>query len=48
MAATVKRRRYARVMGFMRLGRTRYYALPLNRVTPTAGQLLPMMPQKDE
>jgi hypothetical protein len=38
--ATVKLRRYARQMGFVRLGRTPYYALPLNHVTPTAEELL--------
>jgi hypothetical protein len=27
-------------MGFERLGRTPYYALPLNQVTPTAAELL--------
>ncbi|AWM35745.1 hypothetical protein GobsT_65620 [Gemmata obscuriglobus] len=39
-AATVRLRRYYRRMGFSRLGRTPYYALPLNRVTPTATELL--------
>ncbi|AMV23979.1 hypothetical protein VT84_06260 [Gemmata sp. SH-PL17] len=38
--ATVRLRRYYRRMGFRRLGRTRYYALPLNQVTPTAHDLL--------
>jgi hypothetical protein len=46
--ATVKLRRYARLMGFVRLGRTNYYALPVNHVTPTADELLRMMPQKGE
>jgi hypothetical protein len=27
-------------MGFRRLGRTPYYALPLNQVTPDAAELL--------
>ena len=39
-AAAVKLRRYYRRMGFERLGRTPYYALPLNLVTPTAAELL--------
>ena len=38
--ATVKLRRYARTMGFVRLGRSPYYALPLNQVTPSAEELL--------
>ncbi|QDU21709.1 hypothetical protein [Urbifossiella limnaea] len=38
--AVVSLRRYFRRMGFARLGRTRYYALPLNLVTPTAAELL--------
>jgi hypothetical protein len=38
--ATVKLRRYARQMGFVRLGKTSYYALPMNRVTPSAADLL--------
>ena len=38
--AVVKLRRYYRRMGFDRLGRTGYYALPLNQVTPTAAELL--------
>jgi GNAT superfamily N-acetyltransferase len=33
-------RRYYRRMGFRRLGRTPYYALPLNQVTPTAEEIL--------
>lgn len=33
-------RRYYRRMGFERLGRTPYYVLPLNQVTPTAAELL--------
>lgn len=39
-AAVVSLRRYFRRMGFERLGRTRYYVLPLNQVTPTAEELL--------
>jgi hypothetical protein len=39
-AAVVKLRRYFRRMGFRRLGRSPYYALPLNQVTPTAKELL--------
>ena len=39
-AATVRVRRYFRRMGFERLGRTPYYALPLNQVVPTAKELL--------
>ncbi|MDY3553043.1 hypothetical protein R5W24_002133 [Gemmata sp. JC717] len=42
-AATVRLRRYYRRMGFSRLGRTPYYALPLNQVTPTATELLEPM-----
>jgi hypothetical protein len=38
--AVVRLRGYFRRMGFVRLGRTRYYALPLNLVTPTAAELL--------
>ena len=38
--ATVRLRRYFRRMGFRRLGRSPYYALPMNRVTPTAEELL--------
>lgn len=38
--ATIKLRRYFRRMGFRRLGRTPYYALPLNQVTPSAAELL--------
>ncbi len=38
--AAVKLRRYFRGMGFERLGRTPYYALPLSGRTPTAGELL--------
>ena len=38
--ATVKLRGYFRQMGFARLGRTPYYALPLNQVTPDAAELL--------
>ena len=36
----IKLRRHYRTMGFQRLGRTGYYALPLNLVTPTASELL--------
>src|SRR5262249_40256605 len=39
-ANVVKLRRYFRTMGFRRLRRTWYYLLPLNRVTPTATELL--------
>ncbi|MDB5313895.1 MAG: hypothetical protein JWO38_8097 [Gemmataceae bacterium] len=39
-AAAVRLRGYYRRMGFRRLGRTPYYALPLNQVTPNAGELL--------
>ncbi len=39
-AAAVKLRRYFRGMGFERLGRSWYYALPMNMVTPTATELL--------
>lgn len=38
--AAVKLRRYFRRMGFERLGRTPYYALPLNQMTPTAAEIL--------
>jgi hypothetical protein len=38
--AAVKLRQYFRRMGFARLGRTPYYALPLNQVTPSAEGLL--------
>jgi hypothetical protein len=38
--AAVKLRHYFRRMGFRRLGRTPYYALPLNRATPSATDLL--------
>jgi hypothetical protein len=38
--ATVKLRRYARQMGFSRVGKTWFYALPMNQVTPTAEELL--------
>jgi hypothetical protein len=36
----VRLRRYFRTMGFRRLGRSAYYALPLNQVTPGASELL--------
>jgi hypothetical protein len=39
-AAVVTLRRYFRGMGFERLGRSRYYALPLNLMTPGAKELL--------
>ena len=39
-ASTIRLRRYFRRMGFRRLGRTPYYALPLNQITPTATELL--------
>ncbi len=39
-AARVRLRQYFRRMGFVRLGRTPYYALPLNLVTPGADELL--------
>ena len=38
--AAVRLRRYYRRMGFVRLGRTGYYALPLNQVTPSSEELL--------
>ena len=38
--AAVRLRRYYRRMGFERLWRTSYYALGLNQVQPTAGELL--------
>jgi hypothetical protein len=38
--AAVRLRGYFRQMGFERLGRTGYYALPLNLVTPNATELL--------
>lgn len=38
--AIVKLRRYFRQMGFARLGKTPYYALPMNQVTPDAAELL--------
>lgn len=38
--ATTNLRRYARTMGFVRLGCSPYYALPLNHVTPSAEELL--------
>src|SRR5262249_47606403 len=38
--ATVKLRRYVRRMGFVRLAKSPYYALPLNQVTPSAEELL--------
>ena len=42
--AAVKLRRYYRRMGFQRLGRTPYYALPLNQMTPTAVEILSSEP----
>jgi hypothetical protein len=36
----VKLRRYFRAMGFKRLGRTSYYAMPTAQVTPSAAELL--------
>jgi hypothetical protein len=38
--AKVKLRRYVKGMGFVRLRRSPYYALPLNQVTPSAEELL--------
>lgn len=38
--AVLKLRRYFRAMGFERLGRTAYYALPMNLVVPSATELL--------
>jgi hypothetical protein len=38
--ATVKLRRYYRQMGFARLGKTPYYVLPINQVTPDGAELL--------
>ena len=37
---TIKLRKYFRQMGFVRLGKTPYYALPMNQVTPDAAELL--------
>lgn len=42
--ATTKLRRYARRMGFVRLGRSPYYALAMNQITPTAEDLLQAKP----
>ncbi len=39
-ATAVRLRGYYRKMGFERLGRTPYYALPMNQVVPTAAELL--------
>ncbi len=39
-AAAVRLRGHFRRMGFSRLGRTPYYALPMNQVVPTAAELL--------
>jgi hypothetical protein len=39
-SATVKLRQYFRRMGFRRLGRTPYYALPMSQLTPGAAELL--------
>ena len=39
-AAAVRLRGHYRRMGFSRLGRTPYYALPMNQVVPTAAELL--------
>ncbi|MCE9567943.1 MAG: hypothetical protein K8U57_38575 [Planctomycetes bacterium] len=39
-AAAVKLRGYYRRMGFSRLGRTPYYALPMNQMVPTASELI--------
>jgi GNAT superfamily N-acetyltransferase len=44
-AGTGRLRRYFRRMGFRRLGRSPYYALPLNLVTPTADRLLDPTPK---
>jgi hypothetical protein len=44
--ATVKLRRYARQMGFVRLGRSPYYALPMNQVTPSGEELLRGAPRR--
>jgi hypothetical protein len=46
-AAVVKLRRYARQMGFVRLEKTPFYVLPMNRVTPTADELLRERPMQD-
>jgi hypothetical protein len=48
--AVRKLRRYYRQMGFTRIGRTRYYALPLARLVPTLSDLLrgePRSPDRD-
>lgn len=42
--AKVRLRQYFKRMGFVRLGRTPFYALPLNQVTPSAGELLGGVP----
>ena len=47
-AARVHLRKYFRNMGFRRLGRTPYYALPLNQVTPTAAELLRKEPPAND
>ncbi len=39
-SAAVRLRGYYRRMGFARLGRSPYYALPMNQVVPTAAELL--------
>jgi hypothetical protein len=46
--AVLKLRRYFRQMGFERVGRTRYYALPLAWETPTLADLLRPTPRAGE
>ena len=43
-----KLRRYFRRMGFERVGRTRFYALPLALETPTLADLLRPTPRARE
>ena len=45
-AALVRLRGYFRLMGFERLGRSWYYALPLNRIVPGATELLGGAPEE--
>lgn len=44
--AELKLRRYFRRMGFERIGRSPYYAMPLNQVTPSARELLRGVPRR--
>jgi hypothetical protein len=45
-AAAVRLRKYFRRMGFKRLGRTPYYALPMNLIVPDTTELLGGGPQE--